>query len=213
VALALLVLRGGERERLDARAPLFVGGVALLLPLALAIVGLDYFFPRNLMAAWLPLASLVALGCGLAAARRVGAVTAIGLCAVLLAITVSIDFNSRLQRPDWRGVAHLLGTTGGPRALVSPSTGDDPLEYYMPGTARILRRHANVSEIDLIGWPLAGRRPPRLPGFQLVERRQVKTLTVYRYRSPQPVLVARSLLLRRHLGSERPAALEQGVPR
>jgi mannosyltransferase len=211
LALALLVLRGGERERIDARAPLFVGGVALLLPLALAIVGLDYFFPRNLMAAWLPLASLVALGCGLASARRLGAVTAVALCAVLLAITISIDFNSRLQRPDWRGVAHALGPAGGPRALVSPSTGDDPLEYYLPGTSRILRRHASVSEVDLIGWPLARERAPRLPGFQLVARDRVKTLTLYRYRSPQPVLVARSLLLRRHLGSERPAALEQGV--
>ncbi len=215
VALAglLLVLRGGDRERLDARPPLFVGGVALVLPLALAVVGLDYFFPRNLMAAWLPLAAVVALGCGLAAAQRIGAATAVALCAVLLAITISVDTGSRLQRPDWRGVAHVLGPAGGPRAMVAPSTGDDPLEYYMPGTGRILRRHASVSEIDLIGWPLAGRRPPRLPGFQLVDRRQVKTLTLYRYRSPQPVLVARSLLLRRHLGSERPAALEQGAAR
>ena len=210
VACALLVLRGGERERLDARLPLVVGGVAILLPLVLALVALDYFFPRNLIAAWLPLAALVALGCGLRAARDVGAVTAAALCATLLAITIAIDFNSRLQRPDWRGVAHLLGPAAAPRAIVSPSTGDDPLEYYLPGTGRILRRHANVSEVDLVGWPLARERAPRLRGFTLVSRARVKTLTVYRYRAPQPRLVARSLLLRDHLGSERPAALAEG---
>ena len=211
-ALVLLALKSGARERLDARPPLIVGGVALLLPLALAVVSLDYFFPRNLIAAWLPLAALVGLGCGLAAAQRVGALTAAALCCALLAITISVNFNDRLQRPDWRGVAHALGHASGLRAIVVPATGDDPLEYYMPDTGRILRRHASVSEIDLAGWPVAGKRPPRLSGFHLVASERVKTFTLYRYRSDQPRLVPRATLLARHLGAERPAALIQGVP-
>jgi mannosyltransferase len=182
-ALVLLALKGGKRERLDARPALIVGGVAIVLPLALAIVGLDYFFPRNLIAAWLPLAALVGLGCGLAAAQRLGAALAAVLCCTLLAITISVNFNDRLQRPDWRGVAHTLGPVHGTRAIITPATGDDPLEYYMPGTGRILRRHANVNEIDLVGWPLAGKRPPRLSGFQLVTSERVKTFTLYRYRA------------------------------
>jgi 4-amino-4-deoxy-L-arabinose transferase-like glycosyltransferase len=210
-ALVLLALKGGERERLDARPPLIVGGVALLLPLALAIVGLDYFFPRNLIAAWLPLAALVGLGCGLAAVRRVGAALAAALCCTLLAITISVNFNDRLQRPDWRGVAHTLGPVSGTRAVITPATGDDPLEYYLPGAGRILRRHATVGEVDLVGWPLAGKRPPRLAGFQLFASERVKTFTLYRYRSPQPRLVSRATLLAHHLGSEKPAALTQGV--
>jgi len=210
-ALVLLALKSGERERIDARAPLIVGGVAILLPLALAIVGLDYFFPRNLIAAWLPLAALVGLGCGLAAAQRVGAAIAVALCCTLLAITISINFNDRLQRPDWRGVAHALGPLQGTRAIITPATGDDPLEYYLPGTGRILRRHAGVSEIDLVGWPLAGKRPPRFSGFDLVASERVKTFTLYRYRSAQPRLVPRATLEARHLGSERPAALVQGA--
>jgi mannosyltransferase len=209
-ALVLLILKGGARERLDARPPLIVGGVAIVLPLALAIVGLDYFFPRNLIAAWLPLAALVGLGCGLAAARRVGALTAVALCCCLLSITIAVNFNQRLQRPDWRGVAHALGPATAPRAIVSPATGDDPFEYYLPGTGRILRRHVSVGEVDLVGWPLAGHRPPRpLPGFRLVSSERVKTLTLYRYRADGLRLVSRATLLRDHLGSERPAALVQ----
>jgi hypothetical protein len=137
-------------------------------------------------------------------------VTLAALCCSLLAITIAVNFNQRLQRPDWRGVAHALGPGSGPRAIVSPATGDDPFEYYLPGTARILRRHVSVSEIDLVGWPLAGRRPPRPPaGFRLVSSERVKTLTLYRYRSNAPRLVPRATLLRDHLGSERPAALVQ----
>jgi hypothetical protein len=212
-ALALLALKGAERERRDALPPLIVGGVAILLPLALGVVGLDYFFPRNLIAAWLPLAALVGLGCGLAAAQRLGAAIAALLCCTLLAITISINFNSRLQRPDWRGVAHALGPVQGARAIIAPATGDDPLEYYMPGTGRILRRHANVNEIDLVGWPLARKRPPRLAGFELVSSQRVETFTLYRYRSPQPHLVPRARLEASHLGSEEPAALIQGAER
>jgi mannosyltransferase len=210
-AFVLLALKGGERERLDARPALIVGGAAILLPLALALVGLDYFFPRNLIAAWLPLAALVGLGCGLAAAQRVGAGIAVALCSTLLAITISINFNDRLQRPDWRGVAHALGPRQGARAIIIPATGDDPLEYYMPGTGRILRRHADVSEIDLVGWPLAGKRPPRLAGFDLFASERVKTFTLYRYRSAGSRLVSRARLEASHLGSERPAALVQGA--
>ena len=209
----LLALRGGERERRDALPPLIVGGVAILLPLALAVVGPDYFFPRNLIAAWLPLAALVGLGCGLAAARRLGLAIAAALCCTLLAITISINFNDRLQRPDWRGVAHALGSVQGTRAIITPATGDDPLEYYMPGTGRIPRRHAGVSEVDLVGWPDAGARPPHLAGFQMFASERVKTFTLYRYRAPQPRLVSRAALEASHLGAERPAALIQGQAR
>jgi mannosyltransferase len=208
-ALVLLALRSGERERRDALPPLIVGGVAILLPLVLAVVGLDYFFPRNLIAAWLPLAALVGLGCGLAAAQRLGLAIAAALCCTLLAITI----NDRLQRPDWRGVAHALGPVKGARAIITPATGDDPLEYYMPGTGRILRRHAGVSEVDLVGWPNAGARPPRLAGFQMFASERVKTFTLYRYRAPQPRLVSRAALEASHLGAERPAALIQGQAR
>ncbi len=96
-----------------------------------------------------------------------------------------------------------------------PATGDDPLEYYLPDdTERILRLHASVSEIDLVGWPDAGVPVPRPPvrGFRLVAALRVKTLTVYRYRAAHPLLVPRAILLRDHLGKEPPAALQQGVP-
>jgi 4-amino-4-deoxy-L-arabinose transferase-like glycosyltransferase len=209
-ALVLLALKSGARERLDARPPLIVGGVAILLPLALALVTLDYFFARNLIAAWLPLAALVGLGCGLAAARRVGAAIAAALCCTLLAITISVNFNDRLQRPDWEAVAHVLGPLQGARAIIVPATGDDPLEYYMPGVDRILRRHADVSEIDFVGWPDAGGRPPHMHGFKLVATEHVKTFTLYRYRAGHPKLVSRKTLEAKHLGSERPAALDQG---
>jgi mannosyltransferase len=214
-AALLLVVRGGVRERLDARVPLIVGAAAVLVPLALALVGLDWFFPRNLLAAWLPLAGIVALACGMPSARRLGTAIIAALCCCLLAITIAIDFDARLQRPDWRGVAQVLGTLTGPRALVVPATGDDPLEYYLPGdTRRILRLHASVSEIDLVGWPDAGVPVPRPPvkGFRLVAAERVKTLTVYRYRAPHRILVPRATLLRDHLGKEEPAALQQGVP-
>jgi mannosyltransferase len=214
-AAALLVTRGSVRERLDGRVPLIVGAAAILVPLGLALVGLDWFFPRNLLAAWLPLAGLVALSCGLPSARRVSMGITAALCGCLLVTTIAVDFDARLQRPDWRGVAQLLGPLHGPRAIVVPATGDDPLEYYLPDdTERILRLHASVSEIDLVGWPDAGVPVPRPPvsGFRLVSERRAKTLTVYTYRSQRPRLVARAKLLRDHLGREKPAALQQGVP-
>jgi hypothetical protein len=73
VVLAYLLLRRGALTRAQIEAGALVlglGVVAILIPVALALVGKDYFAPRNLIADWVPLSAALALV--LAAGGRAG---------------------------------------------------------------------------------------------------------------------------------------------
>src|SRR5436190_3789524 len=65
-AVALIVVRGGHGERRAAAAFGGVGAVAFAAPVALALLGLDYVEPRNLIASLAPLLVVVAIGLDLA---------------------------------------------------------------------------------------------------------------------------------------------------
>jgi mannosyltransferase len=212
LAFVLLAARASHEERRSALAPLALVVLAVLLPLLFTAGGADYFFPRNLIQAWVPLAIVVAAGCGLRSARRLGLAIAAAICGLSLAMVTAVDVDARLQRTDWRDVAAALGRADGDGALVAPSSGDDPLEYYFRGTHQVLRRHAFVSEVDELGWPLAGSRLLS-PGhdFRLVSRRLVDGVTVATFRAPRPRLLARSSLARRKLGAEPPVVLMEGM--
>jgi hypothetical protein len=187
------------------------------LPFVAAVAGADYFLARNVIAAWIPAAVVIAAG--LAAARRMGPALAVALCAVFLGATIAVEANPEFQRDDWRGAARALGPAPVTRALVvTPLNGRVPLSLYAPrllpfpdGAARVPDSGAGpavrVSEVDLLA--VAERRPgqtpspprppsPALPGFRVALRLARPTFTLIRLRAdaPLPFSLARLTSLR-----------------
>jgi mannosyltransferase len=197
VALWLALTRARDRERTAMRIGAGIGLAALLVALVMAIAGADYYLSRYVLAAWLPLALVVAAGLGARAAGRIGVAVAAAACALFMFVVLSVDTRAEFQRDDWRGVARALGRAQGPRAIVvSPINGSIPLGLYLP-----LEKlgQAPVSEIDAVAAaprvagetrvapPFKAATPPA--GFTEVARRRGPTYTVVKYRSdvPRPI--------------------------
>jgi hypothetical protein len=140
-----------------------------------------------------------------------------------LAISIDVNFNVRLQRSDWSGVAAALrlvplpaGYRGyapgsGPyplaRVITIEELGSAPLEYYLPPLHNLLAgQSVRVREIDEVGFfPLrAGAADPPAPGFKLISKLDVNDLIVYRFVSPtarrvsQAVLIGDVITVRQH---------------
>jgi hypothetical protein len=131
----------------------------VLLPLLAALAGVDYLNARNVLPALVPLLAALAVGCGASRAPRVGAALLGALCALSLAIVVTVAADAQYQRPDWRGLARALGTRKGARALVvSPANGELALRYYRRGIRTMRPQGAAVRELDVIA--VAGSRDP-----------------------------------------------------
>lgn len=205
--LGLLVWRGTRREHRRAAGMALLGAFAVFVPLLLAIGGHDYIATRNLLGAWLPLALVVAAG--LSAGGRLGTLAAVALVAVLAAVFVAVELDSRYQRDNWRGAAEALGPATEPRAIVLMSTivGGTPFTYYAHGT-RQMAAPEPVQEIDLVSLPQRGItqlgrvKPPRprapgspFPGFAEVAHRYSSTFTVIRYRAAAPLPVVPASLV------------------
>ncbi len=180
---------------------LAIAACGVLLPLALALLGDDYLAPRNLVAAMVPLSATIAV---IVAARRTGRVgMALGALIALafLALTVDVDLSPRLQRGDWRGLAHALRGGSRERAITTVELGAAPLEYYLPPLHNLPRdTQIRVREIDETGYlPLApAAATPPAPGFALIQRKDVNGLILYRFLSPVPRVVS-EVALRTHV--------------
>ena len=166
---------------------LAAGNVVLALVMKLA--GLDYFFPRNLIEAFVP--ALVAIGAGLAAVRF-GPLLGAGLALAGVALAIQVSANARLQRDDWRGAVRALGPAAAPRVLVvTPEVGRTPLRLYAPRTSALPRAGVRVTEIAVV----ANARPPRFaprpppPGFRLAFARRTASWELVRYVSTSPRLI------------------------
>jgi drug/metabolite transporter superfamily protein YnfA len=165
-----------------------------LIPVVLVAFGADYLAPRNLIGGMLALTALLAVLCATPRAGRIGAALSALAVVALLTITIDVDLSPRLQRGDWRGLARILRSGDGARAITTVQLGSAPLEYYLRGLhLHNLARGASVlvREIDETGYaPLRARagRPPA-PGFRLLARADVNGLILYRFVSP----VARSV--------------------
>ena len=133
---ALLVLVGAVMPlalsapvRARAAWPLATGAVAVLVPVVLALCGIDFLDTRNLLPALPPL--VIAAGIGFAGWeelagdsrrpqwRTVGSWAAGALALISLVVVVLVDTDSRYQRDDWRGVAHALGSDRAPACCSS----------------------------------------------------------------------------------------------
>lgn len=169
--LVLLFTRASAPER---KGPRVAGGLALgglVLSLLLIAGGVDDLLTRNLIALWVPAAIAVAGAFAVTRARLVGAGAATALCVIGLVAAIGVAQDRNLQRPDWRGVAALLGRRpSGPaaidgRAIVVQNYKDLlPLKLYLPGLQFVpgaprtspghpLGSHRiRVSELDVISF-------------------------------------------------------------
>jgi mannosyltransferase len=230
VAGALLVAYGlwlawsrlVERERRAAFVALFVGVTAVAVPIVLALLGTDYLDTRNVIAAWLPLMLVPAMGYAARQAGRSGMAAFAALCALSVFVTVSVWANPSYQRDDVRGLAHALGKVTVPRAIVvTPASASVPLRVYMQPFAQP-GEPVMVREIDLAALPirnsvLSGAKPPPrkpnyvlpVPGMRLVEQRFTKKYSLLRYRSAKPIEIGPPALLFNRLDPRSAAVIYQ----
>jgi mannosyltransferase len=200
--LWLLVRRGDTAERAGALRATAIAAPAVLVPIALALVGADYLITRNLIAGWVPAALVVAAGFGARRAGPLGPALAAALCLLSLAVVVAVDADPSYQRSDWRGAARAAGApvAGGRAFVLTPVLGATPLSLYTR-VRTLPAAGAAVSEIDAIATlehrgtstpPLPGRsvaHPPP-PGFAVVQVKTTGSYTLVRYRAvgaPVPV--------------------------
>ena len=211
-ALVLLALRSDPRER---RAGFALGALALgglVLNLVLVAVGIDDLITRNVIALWLPAALMVAAGLGARRAGLAGVGVAVVLCATGLVAAAGVAADRNLQRPDWRGVARVLGAkpapTVGPRAILVQDYRDLlPLSLYLPGLKfwtgpgpRALTELDIVSisapRVPLCWWgaacnlsPSRMQRAYAIPGFHELWVRKAYQFSIMRLVSDRPVVL------------------------
>ncbi len=175
-----------------------IGVAAIVLPVLLALGGVDYLAPRYLVGVWVPISAALALVLA-ARASLAGVVLAVLICLANLGVYAAVLRRPQLQRGDWRGAAAVLRPAApADRAVVVASIGATPLQYYLPSLTP-LDAHARVkvSEVDLVGYaPLRhGATRPPARGFHLFRRRSIHGLVVLRFRSARPVSLPAQRLL------------------
>ena len=185
-ALIVLLLIGADRQQLrGAGMAAALAGAALLVPLVFALFGEDYYIPRALMPAWIPLAVVLGAACTTPRARVPGAILAVVLLGSFVYAQLKIDGSAQYQRPDWRGVASALGAASTQRAIVAYDgmSATDPLATYLPGIpwTKASNELVSVGEVDVIGyrWQTVPRHLPR--GVRLTASRTVNDYVVDRF--------------------------------
>ena len=220
-AVFLLLTRAPERDRRGAGLAAVVAAVALGLPLALALAGLDYVNARNLIVAWPPLAAILAAGFAAPHREPAGTLAAAALCAVFAVAVVGVAGDPALRRDDWRGAARALGDAGSPRAVLVTPDSTEPLELYLRGASPAPARGVVVRELALVGLAprtaQGSRQPPPgettaplPPGARVLERKRSETWTVVSVRLAGPETVRPGDA--RGLGGGRAAVLVQRPP-
>jgi hypothetical protein len=214
VLAVFLALRAGERERRGAVAMALIGAVSLLAPFALALIGLDFVDPRNMIGSVVPLLVAAAIAFSVPEPRRLAAAATAVAVVAFAAVLAAIHLSAQMQRPDWRGAAAAIGPPSGPTALVVTKNGDDGIAYYLSAQEfehRFFPRGIRVREIDTLS-KISLVSPPSAP-FKLVELRGLAPCCVLRrFRSPRPVAIRPSDVAGAGL-HEAEKVLLDGVPR
>ncbi len=199
VGLWLLIRRGDHDDRGAAKVAAIVGATAIALPLLVAVVGPDTFLQRTMIMAWLPLATVVAIGFGARRAGRAGWIAAGALCALGIAVVIAVATSPTLQRDDWRRAAEVIGDSAAERVLVvNPAVAGPPhrqaIEYYLPSSTPA-PSDARVREVELLslndnGLDAQIRGVPDLPeitappGFRETARVDEDRFTLIRFEAP-----------------------------
>jgi 4-amino-4-deoxy-L-arabinose transferase-like glycosyltransferase len=213
----LLVLLGSRRDARTlaaVRVVAFVGAGAVLVPVAMALVGADYLDARNLIAAWIPLAVVPAAGYAARPHSR-GLIATGALVGVFVALTVAFDADRGLQRTDYRGAVATLDRGVRSAIVVTPWFNWTPLTHYLPGAPALRAGAARVTDVVLLGWrtqPLraAAVRLLASRGFRLVRRSVVQKLVVVTFRAGAPTSITRRELIASRLGEGVPTLLRSG---
>ena len=196
---------------------LLLAAAGILVPLALALFGADYLAPRNLVAAMMPVSAVIAMLVGSPRTGRAGVLVGRADRAASLAITIDVNLSPRLQRGNWRSLAHAIGRPSSSRAITTVQLGETPLQYYLPGL-RSLHPGTKVlvDEIDETGYPPLrhdAARPPA-PGFVLrVPSGPRRARSLLRFISPVPRLVSEETLRRHVITPAHPEVLVPGDAR
>lgn len=203
ILIVLLVVGAEPDELRGAGVAATLAAAVLLLPLAVALLGKDYYIERALIPAFVPLSIVVAAACTTRRLRIPGAVLATILLAGFVYGLLRIDTDASYQRPAWRAVAGALGEAPVKRAIIAYDGGvaTDPLSFYLPGapwsqpTAPV-----TVGEVDVVGytWQMVPASLP--PGVKLIASKPVNRYLVDRF-AVNPA---------RHLS---PAAIQALAPR
>ncbi|MGI8505475.1 MAG: glycosyltransferase family 39 protein [Solirubrobacteraceae bacterium] len=155
IAVALLVIFGGDRRtRRGAGVAAAIAAFVFAAPIALGLVGQDYFLSRNEIPAFVPVVTVLAAACVAPRARGPGAALAAALLAAFCFTAIEVQTHPYLERADWRSVARSLGPAVQPRAiLAADGTTADPLKIYLPGVSwtQPHDRRVRVSELDVVG--------------------------------------------------------------
>ena len=190
IGMLLLAFGGDDRSRRGAKVAAAIGGFAIAAPLVLALVGQDYFLSRNVIPAFIPLLTAVAIACAAPRARILGGALAIALLALFSVAAFDVQTRPYLERPNWRNVARALGDAPVTRAIIAADGFTaDPLKIYMPGVNWVQpqNRRVVISEVDIVG---ATKRLALLTPRQTLETSLGAPVAVQRFGSPVPVRVA-----------------------
>ncbi|HXD54604.1 MAG TPA: glycosyltransferase family 39 protein [Solirubrobacteraceae bacterium] len=201
-----------DRYRRGGAIALWLAACGFGIPLLLALGGADYLAPRNVLGAMVPSAALVAVLATWPRTSPLGpALLALGAVG-LLAITIDVDLSPRLQRSDWRDLAHAIPAGGSERAYTSVLFGSAPLQHYIPGL-RKLHAHETATVREIVE---TGERPLREgagappAGFHLVEAHEVHGLVAFRFLAPVPHALSEEQLRRYDVDPAEPWVLVPG---
>jgi len=218
VVASLLLLTRADRQTLSAAGlALSVGAIALVVPVALALAGIDFLDPRNLAATWLPL--IIVPAAGFAVGGRVGLVALSALLATFVVAVIAVNTDQALQRTDYRGLASALGASPGPgerTIVVSPGFNWTALAHYLPKYPQLSSGNVGVREVDLVGWKTqALSSEARLilsqHGFRLAEALTVQKLRLVRFLAPDTRSISSTDLRRSRLGDSSVTVLIQAA--
>lgn len=210
-ALAWCWRRLEEHERPGALITVACGVAALVLPFVLDVAGLHYLISKNVMPALTILLIAVALVLGCRGAGAIGVGGLALLVGFFLVMALAATGDPALQRPDYRGVARVLGPPRPGQVVVTPPLGDFPLMLYRPGAIPAPPAGYLTKQVVLVE-PVprrdAARRrvlsPPPPPGFIAggTLRRAAFTLFCFRARAPRGLSRAELLALSPSAGSQ-----------
>ena len=217
--VALILLRAAPSARRGAGLAAVVGLSALAVPVAMALVGLDYLIAQNVLTAVVPLSVAVSAGFAVPTPRRLAAATLAALCVLSLILVAAVALDPAYQRTNWRETAGAVSRPRGERLIVvdndfGGSFARIPFQLYLPEARAVdeglasdsqrfpeeLRRrpsdHATPQEVRTqelafvnAPRPLPCARRRFLEAFTLMENHG-DGYSLQRYRSPTPVDVA-----------------------
>jgi hypothetical protein len=202
VLLALLIVGADRDELRGAGIAALLAACVLLLPILAALLGKDYYIERAVIPAWVPLSIVIAAACT-TRLRLAGAVLATVVLAGFAYGLIRIDTDPAYQRPDWRAVAHALGSSSSARAIVAydGSLATDPLMLYLgiPWKQQSVfiqsARPVRLDEVDVVGYTWQAPSDPLPAGVRLIGSKRVNGYRVDRFsfvpaRSLAPAAIA-----------------------